>query len=171
MQRESDQQPVVSGDRGRRTFLNRLWALFGVLVCVELSWVGGSILRSRKKRAVSSQSEKIVVAGLVDEFKPGTVTPVPQGQFYLARLDDGSFLALSKTCTHLGCALPWNEDEKKFICPCHGSTFNLRGEPQRSPAHRPLDYYPTRIENGVVKVLSSSGQRRTSFNPAQTVSI
>ena len=162
---------VGEKSRARRTFLSRLWACLGVLACIEVGWLGSSILRSRKARSLSVHSDEPVEAGSVDDFKPSSVTPIPQGQFYLACLEDGSFLALSRTCTHLGCSLPWDEKEAKFICPCHGSTFNMRGEALTSPATRPLDYYPVRIENGRVKVFASNGKRRGSFEPEQTVRI
>ncbi len=170
MKTREDQQ---AGDksRTRRTFLNRLWAFLGVLACIEIGWLGSSILRSRKTRSISAHSDDLVEAGSVGDFKPASVTPIPQGQFYLACLEDGSFLALSRTCTHLGCSLPWDDKQQKFICPCHGSTFDIRGEPLTSPATRPLDYYPVRIENGRVKVFASNGKRRGSFEPEQTVRI
>lgn len=165
-----DPQSGLTG-RNRRTFINRLWAFFGVLACIEVGWLGSSILRSRKTRSKSGSSKEPVEAGSIDDFKPGSVTPIPRGQFYLACLEDGSFLALSRTCTHLGCSVPWDDKELKFICPCHGSTFNMRGEALTSPATRPLDYYPLRIENGMVKVFASTGKRRDSFKPEQTVRI
>ncbi len=170
MQMEEQHQSGLKG-RHRRTFLNRLWALLGVLACVEVGWIGSSILRSRKRRTTSEHSRETVQAGLVDDFKPGTVTPIPEGQFYLACLEDGSFLALSRTCTHLGCSVPWDDKEGKFICPCHGSTFNIRGEALTAPATRPLDYYPLRIENKMVKVFASAGKKRGSFDPEQAVRI
>jgi len=37
-------------------------------------------------------------------------------------------------CTHLGCVVPWNQAEKKFICPCHGSQYNDQGRVVRGPA-------------------------------------
>lgn len=157
--------------RNRRKFFNRLWACLGFLACIEIGWLGSSILRSRKRRSVTRDAQKLIDAGLVDTFQPGSVTPIPEGQFYLARLDDGSFLALSRTCTHLGCSVPWDEKEQKFICPCHGSTFNIKGEPLTPPATRPLDYFPARIENGMVKVFGSTTRRRSSFEPDQTVVI
>ncbi|KAL6777833.1 PETC1 [Auxenochlorella protothecoides x Auxenochlorella symbiontica] len=41
---------------------------------------------------------------------------------------------LNAVCTHLGCVVPWNAVEKKFICPCHGSQYNAEGFKVRGPA-------------------------------------
>lgn len=41
---------------------------------------------------------------------------------------------INAVCTHLGCVVPWNTAEKKFICPCHGSQYNEQGRVVRGPA-------------------------------------
>ena len=155
----------------RRRFLNRIWAFFGVVAALEFGWLGLSFMNSRKERNQPVKTESIITAGPIERFAPGTVTAIPSGQFYLACLGDGSFLALSRICTHLGCSVPWDEEKNQFICPCHGSTFNLTGEVLTAPAPRPLDIYPVRIENGIVKVDTSSPQKRESFEPGQAVRI
>ncbi len=41
---------------------------------------------------------------------------------------------LNAVCTHLGCVVPWNTSENKFICPCHGSQYDATGKVVRGPA-------------------------------------
>lgn len=41
---------------------------------------------------------------------------------------------INAVCTHLGCVVPWNASENKFICPCHGSQYNDQGKVVRGPA-------------------------------------
>eukprot|EP00667_Euglena_gracilis_P005201 EG_transcript_5228 len=41
---------------------------------------------------------------------------------------------LNAVCTHLGCVVPWNKAENKFMCPCHGSQYDTTGKKIRGPA-------------------------------------
>ena len=137
----------------------------------RFGWLGLSFMNSRKERNRPAKTASIVTAGAIEQFTPATVTAIPQGQLYLACLADGSFLALSRTCTHLGCSVPWDEEKNQFVCPCHGSTFSLDGEVLTAPAPRPLDYYPVRIENGIVKVDISLALKRQKFEPSQVTRV
>jgi menaquinol-cytochrome c reductase iron-sulfur subunit len=59
---------------------------------------------------------------------------------------NGSITAFSPWCTHLGCAYHWDESQRVFSCPCHGSRFSEDGKVLVGPALRPLDRYEVRIE-------------------------
>jgi cytochrome b6-f complex iron-sulfur subunit len=168
---ENQNKYTEAAGHNRRQFLNRLWAFLGIAALAEFGWLGVSFLSSRKERNKPDRTENIVTAGTVEQFTPATVTAIPQGQFYLACLADGSFLALSRTCTHLGCSVPWDAQKNKFICPCHGSTFSMTGEVLTAPAPRPLEIYPVRIENGIVKVDVAAPQRREHFDQEQATRI
>jgi len=54
------------------------------------------------------------------------------------RNDNGKLHMVDITCTHLGCELVWNEAEKTWDCPCHGSRFNYDGENVEGPAFNSL---------------------------------
>ncbi|KAG6554404.1 hypothetical protein Mapa_004321 [Marchantia paleacea] len=55
---------------------------------------------------------------------------------YLVVENDGSLATygINAVCTHLGCVVPFNNAENKFICPCHGSQYNNQGKVVRGPA-------------------------------------
>jgi cytochrome b6-f complex iron-sulfur subunit len=61
------------------------------------------------------------------------------------------------------------EKEKKFLCPCHASAFDMTGNVISAPAPRALDIFPISIENNVVKVDTGRRTKRSSFNPEQLV--
>jgi glycine/D-amino acid oxidase-like deaminating enzyme/nitrite reductase/ring-hydroxylating ferredoxin subunit len=58
------------------------------------------------------------------------------------RRDDGTLVAVSPTCTHLGCQLNWNTAERSWDCPCHGSRFAPDGEVLQGPAVHRLELKP-----------------------------
>jgi cytochrome b6-f complex iron-sulfur subunit len=149
--------------QSRRSFLNRLWLLLGSVALVEVIAMLVVFFRPRQPRAAAVGEDAIIIAGPVDNFEPGTVSAFVRGKFYLARLEDGGFLAISRRCTHLSCTVPWVSGEKKFICPCHSSEFDIRGEVANPPAPRALDLYRIEIANNVLKVDTSKLRKRSGF--------
>lgn len=58
-----------------------------------------------------------------------------EGEKYGAYRDiDNKIHLVDITCTHLGCELKWNEAEKTWDCPCHGSRFSYDGTVIEGPA-------------------------------------
>jgi cytochrome b6-f complex iron-sulfur subunit len=152
---------------GRRSFLNWLWLVLGAVALAEIVWLVVSFLRPRKPQAKKGGFGTVIETGTVDSFAIGIVTAFPRGHFYLSRLEDGGFLAISRTCTHLGCTVPWIEKEKKFTCPCHASAFDITGDVINAPAPRALDVYRVLIENNIVKVDTHNRIKRTAFRKEQ----
>src|SRR2546421_624470 len=76
-------------------------------------------------------------------FSPGVQTP---GRKALTRRNfivwalGGLLGAIAITCPHLGCSYGLDTGGKRFLCPCHGSTFNLEGQVLHGPAVNPLSH-------------------------------
>jgi cytochrome b6-f complex iron-sulfur subunit len=166
---EGHNEEAVATEPSRRSFLNKLWIGLGLVALAEVVAVVFAFLRSNKSKTRKADSDAMVTAGAVSKFEANSVTAFVRGRFYLARLEDGGFLALSRKCTHLGCTVPWVEKEMKFACPCHASAFDITGDVINSPAPRPLDIYPISIENNVVKVDTSKPIKRNQFEVSQVV--
>lgn len=64
------------------------------------------------------------------------------------------WVALSSRCMHLGCPVRWVAPAQRFICPCHGGVYNLRGAVSGGPPVRPLDRFYTRLnpQTGLVEL-------------------
>jgi cytochrome b6-f complex iron-sulfur subunit len=155
-------QQTDQSQTSRRKFLGKLWLGLGAIALIELVGLVLTYLRPGKPRG-SDDAGTVVEAGAVEKFLPNSVTAFVRGKFYLCRLEDGGFLALSRKCTHLGCTVPWMNEEKKFACPCHGSAYDMRGEIISPPAPRPLDAFAVSIENNVVKVNTHRPIKRSEF--------
>lgn len=168
MKKEVKKQRKDQPEPSRRSFLNKLWLGLGAIALIELVCLILTYLRPGKPRG-SDDVGAVVEAGAIEKFLPNSVTAFVRGKFYLCRLEDGGFLALSRKCTHLGCTVPWVDKEKRFACPCHGSVFDIRGEVISPPAPRALDVYPVSIENDVVKVNTERVIKRSGLESDHVV--
>lgn len=156
--------PNVETPISRRSFFHKLWIGLGAIAGIEILGVSiNFLLHSSKEK----RDKDFVVAGEVEEFESNSITPFRAGKFYLVRLSDGGFLAMSLTCTHLGCSVSWDESEDSFVCPCHSSIYKLTGDVVSPPAPRALDLMPVFIEKGIVKVDTSTKIKRQRFDKSQ----
>ena len=55
---------------------------------------------------------------------------------------EGKIYAVKPVCTHLGCLLSWNNLDKTWDCPCHGSRFDYMGKNIYEPARKNLTVLP-----------------------------
>ncbi|KOU00645.1 [Fe-S]-binding protein [Streptomyces sp. NRRL F-5755] len=80
-------------------------------------------------------------ADSVAEIAPGfgAIVRVRGRRCAVHRDEDGTTLAVSARCTHLGCLVAFNATEKAWECPCHGSRFAPDGSVLQGPATEPLE--------------------------------
>lgn len=160
------QQTLDGSQASRRDFLKLSWGALIGLVALEM---GGIAMTYMQPKVTEGEFGSVIIAGVVDDFPPGSVSHISNGRFYLARLQDGGFLALYQRCTHLGCNVPWDQEANAFVCPCHNSQFTQDGSLVNPPAPRPLDLFPVSIEDGQVRVDTAKPISRQSFDPSQVV--
>ena len=155
--------------RSRRSFLNKIWLALAGVASIEAVAILSTFFKPRKQERNIADEQTLFTAGPVENFEPGSVNAFVRGKFYLARLDDGGFLAMSRRCTHLSCTVPWVSSENKFICPCHSSEFDIRGEVANPPAPRALDLYDVQIQNNILIVDTSKLTKRSVFSASQVI--
>jgi nucleotide-binding universal stress UspA family protein/nitrite reductase/ring-hydroxylating ferredoxin subunit len=81
------------------------------------------------------------VGRTVDDLAPGHGGLVDVGGRRIAvyKAEDGTLTALSPRCQHMGCTVDWNDADRTWDCPCHGSRYDLAGRVIKGPAKKDLD--------------------------------
>jgi 3-phenylpropionate/trans-cinnamate dioxygenase ferredoxin component len=93
----------------------------------------------------------------LDELPPGSMKLVLAGTVTVGVFNcGGNIYAIEDRCSHDDGPLAegdWDRDSCTVICPRHGSHFDLAsGRPLSLPAYEPVETYPVRVEDGIVKV-------------------
>jgi cytochrome b6-f complex iron-sulfur subunit len=144
-------------DMGRRQFMNFL--TFGTVSGVALSALypvvkyfippssggksGGLIAKDALGNdviasaflAAHNAGDRVLAQG----FKGDPTYIIVEGKDALANY------GLNAVCTHLGCVVPWNVANDKFMCPCHGSQYDRTGKVVRGPAPLSLALVHTEV--------------------------
>jgi cytochrome b6-f complex iron-sulfur subunit len=79
--------------------------------------------------------------------------PVPTHDGHIAGDEESGIMALSHICTHLGCPVPFDQQQNAFDCPCHGARFDRSGNYLGGPAPRNMDQFAVSVQpDGAVVV-------------------
>lgn len=164
-------------DLGRRQFMNLL--TFGAVTGTALGALypivkyfippssgaaGGGVT------AKDALGNDVKVSQFLAEHGPGErvlVQGLKGDPTYLVVQEDSSLTSygINSICTHLGCVVPWNSSENKFICPCHGSQYNAEGKVVRGPA--PLSLALVHADKTEADTVSLTPWEETDFRTGE----
>jgi Rieske Fe-S protein len=106
---------------------------------------GGKVLKEIFSGALGAIQNKFTDTehAVLDKIKPNEAKIIKHnGTFYGVYRDHENHLHMvDAKCTHLGCTVKWNNSEKSWDCPCHGSRFSHTGEVMNGPANHNLVYH------------------------------
>jgi Rieske Fe-S protein len=106
---------------------------------------------SRLRRTEARERVAIV---RVDELREGEARyfSYPESeQAVLVKTRGGELVAFSQRCTHLSCAVVYQDEAERFFCPCHDGAFEVRsGVPIAGPPRRPLARITLEVDGGVI---------------------
>jgi len=102
-----------------------------------------------KPRATYGEPSRFRI-GRPEDFPPGARIAIDTKRVCIVREGD-KVAAISTTCTHLGCIVA--PSETGFLCPCHGSHFDVDGNVTGGPAPKALSWYQISLTpNGELEV-------------------
>ncbi len=95
---------------------------------------------------IGNMIKEVVKSLVIEKFKvpEATLKEIKVGDARVVEVDEkkigifkeaeGKLYAVKPVCTHLGCELTWNNLEKTWDCPCHGSRFDYTGKSIYAPS-------------------------------------
>jgi arsenite oxidase small subunit len=119
----------------RRELLRFAVAVSGTLFAATAAIAGLGLFQKKValRQAIAQAADVPVGQALYFNY------PTAENQAVLLHLRSGQFVAYSQRCTHLSCAVYYDDGQGKLICPCHDGAFDPgTGEPVAGPPQRPL---------------------------------
>lgn len=96
------------------------------------------LVDSSKALVINKLKEKDIVEKRIKK-ETGGIIEIDGRKIGIYKDEKGEIYAVNPKCTHLGCLLVWNQVEKTWDCPCHGSRFDYKGKNIIEPAYDDLD--------------------------------
>ena len=123
----------------------------------------GKLVTENAKAGVRFVADRVTKRGRrdIEDLAPGEGDIVRHRGEKVAgyRDEDGTLIAVSATCTHLGCQVNWNRAERSWDCPCHGSRFAPDGTVLQGPAVHRLETQAELRYQGPCPLIESHGAR------------
>jgi nitrite reductase/ring-hydroxylating ferredoxin subunit len=106
--------------------------------------------------SIGSASE--IAPGQMVQFHTGTVIGYVFHNDEVPDAENGrpepEWIAMSAACTHMGCIVAWNSQDRKLHCPCHAGAFTRYGAPANGSQNyiRALPRMQVQVQDGQVWV-------------------
>ena len=120
------------------SFASFIYPILRYLVPPAVAELGGDEIVAAKAAELKPNSSKIFRFG----SRPGL----------LILNNDGTYTAMSATCTHLGCTVQYRNDLRQVWCACHNGIYDLNGRNVSGPPPRPLDKFDVHLRGDEVVV-------------------
>ena len=140
----------------RRKFINSLLGIGGLGGLIAILYPTLSYLKPPKLVTPKVNS---VQAGLASEFPSNSSKIIKFGRkpVILVKTEEGNFLALAATCTHLDCIVQYKEDTRQIWCACHNGVYDLTGRNISGPPPKPLENYDVKIVKDEIIITTQTG--------------
>jgi Rieske Fe-S protein len=154
MDKESDLNRRKFMEIGIYTITGTIAAVSGVALARFA--VGSSFDKTKSKwieldfEDVQDAAQGFARVVLEYEQKDGWLTATARALVYVKQVNADEVIAISAACSHLGCIVTWDEEQKLFKCPCHDGSYDMAGRVVSGPPPRPLKRHKTKIEDGKI---------------------
>ena len=154
MEKESDLNRRKFMEIGIYTITGAITAVSGAALARFA--VGASFEKNKSKwieldsQDVQDADEGFARVVLEYEQKDGWLTATNRTLAYVKRVKEDEVIAISAACSHLGCIVTWDEEQKIFKCPCHDGKYDVEGRVISGPPPGPLRRHKAKVEDGTI---------------------
>ncbi len=140
----------------RRKFINSLLGIGGLGGLIAILYPTLAYLKPPK---LETPNVNAVKAGLASEFPLNSSKIIKFGRkpVILVKTDEGKFLALAATCTHLDCIVQYKNDTKQIWCACHNGVYDLTGRNVSGPPPGPLENFNVKVVKDEIIITTQAG--------------
>jgi nitrite reductase/ring-hydroxylating ferredoxin subunit len=129
-------------------------------VFLQMLGIGGALgcAAGCSSSPASAEAFGDVTAGNVAAVPVGTLRAVSGAPAILGR-DASGLYAMTSTCTHQACDMiqDGSISSSGVVCDCHGSHFDVNGNPTAGPASAPLEHFEVTVDaSGAITVHGGS---------------
>ena len=105
----------------------------------------------KNREELGNMIKEVTKSLIIEKLKipQKTIKDIKKGEAKIIEIDskkvgvykdeEENLYAVKPVCTHLGCELSWNNLEKTWDCPCHGSRFTFEGKSIYDPSIHDLE--------------------------------
>lgn len=125
-QEKTTPSPPGEGTSSRRDFLAKILMGAGLALAYGTLAVKGLLFILPPRTRVKTRK---LYAGTLEHYQPGSTRVFYdlEGTPIMVKRDARGLRAFSSVCPHLGCKVHWEEENRRFFCPCHGGVFSEDG--------------------------------------------
>lgn len=127
----------------RRSFLQLLLTFLGIITLASLVY---PLFRYLVPPRIAEKTRTLVIPKR--EVPLGTAREVVfnDAPAIIVNRPGKGLIAVSRVCTHLGCLVHYDKDNKQLLCPCHAGVYDLEGNVLSGPPPKPLAQLPLRVD-------------------------
>lgn len=85
---------------------------------------------------------------VIKEVQIGEITD----NIIIVRKSETTYLVFSSICRHKKCNVKYKSDKDAFVCPCHGSTYDIAGKVKKGPSTGDLPAYTAKLSGVTLTV-------------------
>ena len=119
------------------------------LVAFDATRIRSTVTSSAFYRENADAVGRHLIGDRLETLKPPSAATLAPGRAGIVELDgekvaafrreDGTLIAVSPVCRHVGCLVTFNTAEQTWDCPCHGSRYTIEGNVIQGPAIEDLE--------------------------------